>query len=80
MMTELNNNMSYEEAYKALKETVALLEDPKTMIEDSLKLYERACRLVLYCQRKLGEAKLEITDINTRIAKLRESEAPLFED
>lgn len=79
-MTELNNHMTYEEAYNALRETVALLEDPKTVIEDSLALYERACRLVIYCQRKLGEAKLEVTDINTRIKRLKEDNAPLFED
>ena len=79
-MTELNNHMTYEEAYSALKETVAALEDPKTVIEKSLMLYERACKLVLYCQRKLGEARLEVTDINTRIKKLKEDNAPLFED
>lgn len=77
-MTELTNDMTYEEAYAALKETVAALEDSKTTIDDSLALYERACRLVVYCQRKLSAAKLEITDINARIAELRKEEAPLF--
>ena len=79
-MTELNNNMCYEEAYNALKETIAVLEDPKTVIEESLALYERACKLVLYCQRKLSEAKLEVTDINERIKKMKEDNTPLFED
>ena len=79
-MTELNNNMTYEEAYNALKETIAVLEDPKTVIEESLALYERACKLVLYCQRKLSEAKLEVTDINERIKRMREDNTPLFED
>ena len=79
-MIELNNNMSYEEAYNALKETIAVLEDPKTVIEESLALYERACKLVLYCQRKLSEAKLEVTDINERIKRMKEDNTPLFED
>ncbi len=79
-MIELNNNMTYEEAYNALKETIAVLEDPKTVIEESLALYERACKLVLYCQRKLSEAKLEVTDINERIKRLREENTPIFED
>ena len=79
-MTELTNQMSYEEAYTALQETIALLEDPKTVIEDSLALYERACKLVLYCQRKLSDYKLAVTDINTRIKKLKEDNIPLFED
>ena len=77
-MTELKNDMTYEEAYSALKETVAVLEDPKTGIEDSLALYERACRLVVFCQRKLSDAKLEVTDINTRIAELKKNNETLF--
>ena len=77
-MTELHNNMTYEEAYTALKETVAVLEDPKTSIDESLSLYERACKLVVYCQRKLGEAKMEITDINTRIAEMKKNNEELF--
>ena len=77
-MTELSNDMNYEQAYSALRETVAALEDSKTTIEDSLALYERACRLVVYCQRKLSEAKLEITDINARVAELRKENADLF--
>ena len=77
-MTELTNDMTYEEAYGALKETVAALGDPKTTIEDSLKLYERACRLVVYCQRKLGEVKMQVTDINTRVAELKKNNEELF--
>ena len=77
-MTELHNDMTYEEAYNALKETVAVLEDPKTMIEESLELYERACRLVVFCQRKLKDAKLEITEINTRISELKTGDEPIF--
>lgn len=77
-MTELNNEMSYEEAYAALKETVAALGDPKTTIDESLRLYERACRLVIYCRRKLSDVKLEVTDINTRMSQLKNSDDPLF--
>ena len=77
-MKELNNNMTYEEAYAALRETVDALEDPKLKIEDSLGLYERACKLVIYCQRKLGEVRMQVTDINTRMKQLRESGEELF--
>ena len=77
-MKEPNNNMTYEEAYAALRETVDALEDPNLKIEDSLALYERACRLVIFCQRKLGEVKMKVTDINTRMKQLRESGEELF--
>lgn len=77
-MSEPKNNMTYEEAYAALKETVAALEDPKTSIDDSLTLYERACKLVVYCQRKLTEAKLAVTDINTRITEMKKNNEEIF--
>ena len=79
-MTELNNNMDFEEAYAALKETVAKLEDPENKIEESIALYEQACKLVVYCQRKLGDAKTKITDINEHIAELKANHEPLFEE
>ena len=71
-MTELNQ-MDFEEAYDALREVVAKLEDPKNKIEENIALYERACQLVLHCRGKLDEAKTRITDINERIAQLKES-------
>ena len=79
-MTEINNNMDFQQAYAALNETVAQLEDPKTTIDESIALYEQACKLVVFCQRKLNETKGKITDINERVAELRKSGAPLFED
>lgn len=77
---ELNNHMTFDEAYKALEETVRAMEAPGINFKESLVLYEQACRLVVYCQRKLAEAKAEISDINERVRKLKETKAPLFED
>ena len=77
-MTELTNDMTYEQAYAALKDTVAALGDSKTPIDESLVLYERACRLVIYCQRKLSEVKFKVTDINTRMSEIKNSDEPLF--
>ena len=79
-MTELNENMDFEEAYAALREVVTKMEDPKNKIEENIALYEKACRLVLYCRRKLDEARMQITDINERIAQLRDSGDNIFED
>ena len=79
-MIELNNEMEFDTAYEALKETVALMEKADGNLDELLKLYERACRLVVYCQRKLNETKTKITDINERVAALRQSGEPLFED
>ena len=79
-MTELNDKMDFEEAYTALREFVTQLEDPKNKIEENIALYEKACQLVLHCRRKLDEAKMQITDINERIAQLKESGDAIFED
>ena len=79
-MTELNDKMDFEEAYAALREVVAQLEDPKNKIEDNIALYEKACRLVLFWRRKRDEAKMEITDINERIEQLKDSGDKIFEE
>lgn len=79
-MTELNDKMDFEEAYAALREVVTQLENPKNKIEDNISLYEKACRLVLLCRRKLDEAKMQITDINERIAQLKNSGETIFEE
>lgn len=79
-MTELNDKMDFEEAYAALREVVTQLENPKNKIEENIALYEKACRLVLLCRRKLDEAKMQITDINERIAQLRDSGDAIFEE
>lgn len=79
-MTELNDKIDFEEAYTALQEVVAQLENPQNKIEENIALYEQACKLVLHCRRKLDEAKTRITDINERIAQLKSSDDALFED
>ena len=79
-MTELNENLDFETAYADLRDVVRQMEDPKNKIEDTIALYEKACRLVLHCRRKLDEARMEISDVNERIRQLRDSGAKLFED
>ena len=51
-MTELNDKIDFEEAYTALQEVAAQLENPRNKIEENIALYERACKLVLHCRRK----------------------------
>ena len=79
-MTELSNKMTFEEAYAALREVVREMENPNNKIEDNIALYEKACRLVIHCRRKLDEARMQIVDINERIAELKKSGADVFED
>lgn len=69
--TEKIEKMDYEEAYSALSAIVAKLEDPENKLEESIALYEQACILVLHCRRTLEKASLQITDINERIARMK---------
>ena len=73
-MTEQYESMDYEAAYAALQALVAKLENPKNTIEENIALYEEACKRVLACRKKLGEAKQQIIDINERIARLKAEE------
>ncbi|WP_407383285.1 exodeoxyribonuclease VII small subunit [Ruminococcus sp.] len=72
-MTQTYDKMDFEAAYQALREVVTKLENPQNKIEENIALYEEACKLVLHCRRKLDEAKQQITDINERIAQMKES-------
>ena len=79
-MIELNNKMTFDEAYSALEETVSLMEKPDISFQENLRLYEQAGRLVLYCRRKIDEAREQVTDVNLRLRLLKETNAPIFED
>lgn len=73
-------NMTFEEASAKLDEVVRKMENRDCSLDESIKLYEEAFELIVYCQKKLDEAKGSITDINERIAQLKNSGDNLFED
>ena len=79
-MTEFNSNMDFEEAYNALCAVTEQLENPENNIEENIALYEKACQLVLHCRKKLDDAKVRITDINERIAQIKNSDENTLED
>lgn len=69
-MTEEMKKMDFYEAYHALEETVDALEAPGIKLDESIKLYEHACELVVCCRERLAEAKGKITDINERFSSV----------
>lgn len=74
------NEMNFEQAYEALNELVTKLEDPAIKLDESIELYEQACKLVVLCRRKLNDSKVKITDINERIAELEKNGESLTEE
>ena len=75
-----NQKMTFEEASLKLDEVVRRMEDKRCPLNESIKLYEQAYELIVYCKKKLDEAKSSVTDINDKIASLKDANDSLFED
>ena len=45
--------MKFEEAYRRLEEILEKMNSGKASLDDSLKLYEEADKLIVTCQKKL---------------------------
>jgi len=56
-------DLTFEQAFKELEETVAQLEDGDLSIEASLALFERGQQLSAYCSRLLEQAELKVTQL-----------------
>ncbi len=52
--------MKFEEAYSRLEEILEKMNSGKASLDDSLKLYEEADKLIVTCQKKLTEAEKKI--------------------
>lgn len=52
--------MKFEEAFERLKQISAEMEKNDIPLEESVKLYSEAARLVEECQKELSDAKLNI--------------------
>ena len=60
METKQNDNFSFEQAYARLEKILGELNSGNTPLEDSLKLYEEASRLITLCSSKLSHAEQKI--------------------
>ena len=55
-----NSSFSFEKAYARLEEILGLLNSGETPLEESLKFYEEANRLISLCSSKLNQAEQKI--------------------
>jgi exodeoxyribonuclease VII small subunit len=55
--------LTFEQAFAELEESVRTLERGELPLEESLAMYERGQELVAYCAQLLDEAELKITQI-----------------
>ena len=56
------NNMAFEEAIARIEEIVNILENNKSSLDESLKLFEEATTLCSFCNNKLNEAQSKINE------------------
>ena len=62
---------SFETAYARLEEILEKMNSGKASLEDSLKLYEEADKLISWCSKRLSEAEKKIeTLIKNRDAQI----------
>ena len=56
----MDNALSFEQAYKRLEEILDLLNNSQISLEDSLKVYEEADKLIQQCSEKLNHAEQKV--------------------
>lgn len=71
--------LSFENAYSRLEEILEKMNSGKASLEDSLKLYEEADRLISWCSNALtnAEKKIEVLIKNREELKLDDQGRPL---
>jgi exodeoxyribonuclease VII small subunit len=57
------SNMKFENAMKRLEEIVSDLSSGKANLEDMVTLYKEGNLLKDFCNKKIAEAKMEVTNI-----------------
>jgi exodeoxyribonuclease VII small subunit len=55
--------LTFEQAFAELEESVRMLEKGELPLEDSLALFERGQQLAAYCGKMLDDAELKIEQV-----------------
>jgi exodeoxyribonuclease VII small subunit len=58
------NELSFEQAYQQLEQSIAKLESGELSLEESVSLYEKGRLLAAHCQKLLDNAELRIKKID----------------
>ncbi len=55
---------TYEQKVEKVKKIIADIEDGKTSLEESIRLYEQGSILIKQCETLLAEAELKVTTLS----------------
>ncbi len=56
--------LTYEEAFSELEKIISLLEAGDQILDESMRLFERAQALVKYCAALLDKAELKVKELS----------------
>ncbi len=59
-----NKKITFEDSFKRLEEIVGILNDDKTTLEESIKLYEEGIKNYRKCEEELNQAKQKIEELS----------------
>lgn len=76
----MGKELTFEQANAKLEKIVAKMEKGDVELDECMKLYEEAFKLLTYCTNKLEACKGQIIDINERIENMKTNGVELFED
>ncbi|MCM1040018.1 MAG: exodeoxyribonuclease VII small subunit [Roseburia sp.] len=56
--------LSLEEAFERIEETIAHLEEEETTLEDSFSFYQKGMQLLQYCNDKIDKVEKQVLKIS----------------
>lgn len=59
---------SFEEGLQRLQDLLAQMQSEETPLAKSVKLYAEAADLICYCNETLAQAKLQVEEIDAKLA------------
>ena len=76
----MQENLSFEQAFARLGETVQSLEKGGLSLEEATRLFEEGMRLAQLCNQLLSQAELKITRLAEAYATYLEEQPPTEEE
>ena len=64
MGIEIEEDLSLEEAFERIEETIGQLEEEEITLEESFQAYQKGMQLLKYCNEKIDKVEKQVLLIN----------------